>query len=245
MTLGRRSFVAAARSLGAVRGARRLALSACGRWRGRFLSGGGRRRTALMASLPATPRWRSWRRLSRAAALAAAWRSAASLPWRRLALSVRAGASRSATSAAAPRRRRSASSRSRRCAYCTSTHGCMCVPLGSPIRPRAPARPHPLLLGPAVGVCALRAPAGLCFGGSWGSALPPFDYALITFNRKALSKMRKESRPRAASLQCSTSQGAGTKHAIHFSCAPARSHTITANSKASARKQTTGTEGRG
>ena len=59
-------------TLGAVRSAQRLALSACGRWRGRFLSGGGRRRAALTAPLPAAPRWRSWRRLSRAAALAAA-----------------------------------------------------------------------------------------------------------------------------------------------------------------------------
>ena len=71
------------------RGASRSAAraSACGRWRGRVLSGGGRRRAALTAPLPAAPRWRSWRRLSRAAALAAARRSAAALPWRRLALS--------------------------------------------------------------------------------------------------------------------------------------------------------------
>ena len=89
VTLGRRSSAAAARSLGAVRSAQRLALSACGRWRGRFLSGGGRRRAALTAPLPAALRWRSWRRLSRAAALAAAWRSAAALPRRRLALSAR------------------------------------------------------------------------------------------------------------------------------------------------------------
>ena len=62
---------------------------------------------------------------------------------------------------------------------------------------------------------------------------------MIAFSRKALSKLRKESRPRAASLQCFTSQGAGTQHPIHFSCVPARSHTITvANSKASATKQT-------
>ena len=64
---------------------------------------------------------------------------------------------------------------------------------------------------------------------------------MITFSKKALSKLRKESRPRAASLKCSTSQGAGTQHPIHFSCAPARSHTITANSKASATRQTTST----
>ena len=51
---------------------RRLALSACGQWRSRFLSGGGRRRAALTAPLPAALRWRSWRRLGRAAALAAA-----------------------------------------------------------------------------------------------------------------------------------------------------------------------------
>ena len=43
----------------------------CGRWRGRFISGGGRRRAALTAPLRAAPRWRSWRRLSRAAASAA------------------------------------------------------------------------------------------------------------------------------------------------------------------------------
>ena len=40
---------------------------------------------------------------------------------------------------------------------------------------------------------------------------------LITFSKKALSKLRKESRPRAAGLQCFTSQGAGTQHPIHFS----------------------------
>ena len=62
MTLGRRSSVAAARSFGA-RGARLPTLSACGRWRGRFLSEGGRRRAALTAPLPAAPRWRSWRRI--------------------------------------------------------------------------------------------------------------------------------------------------------------------------------------
>ena len=55
---------------GAVRSARRLALAACGRWRGRFLSGGCRRRAALTAPLPAALRWRSWRRLGRAAVLA-------------------------------------------------------------------------------------------------------------------------------------------------------------------------------
>ena len=41
--------MAAARYLGAVRSARRLSLSACSRWRGRFLSRGGRRRAALTA----------------------------------------------------------------------------------------------------------------------------------------------------------------------------------------------------
>jgi hypothetical protein len=61
---------------------------------------------------------------------------------------------------------------------------------------------------------------------------------LIALSEKALSKLRKESRSRAASLQCFTSQGAGTQHPIHFNCARARSHTITANSKASATKQT-------
>ena len=64
-----------------------------------------------------------------------------------------------------------------------------------------------------------------------------FDYALFAFSKKALSKLRKESRPRAASLQCSISQGAGTQHPVHFSCAPARSNTITANSEASATKK--------
>ena len=47
--LGRRSSAVAACSLGAVCSAERLALSACGRWRGRFLPGGGRRRVALAA----------------------------------------------------------------------------------------------------------------------------------------------------------------------------------------------------
>ena len=91
MTLGRRFSVAAARSLGApVRRTRQLALSACG-------SGGGRRRATLTAPLPAAPCWRSWRRLNRVATLAAAWRSAAALPWRRLALTahVALGGSRS------------------------------------------------------------------------------------------------------------------------------------------------------
>jgi len=117
---GRRRAALAA-TLGTVRSARRLALSACGRRCGRFLwgqwpsrgargaatcgaalallalasscrraSGGetaralsyGRRcgrflwssgrRAALAAPLPVAPRWRSWRRLGRAAALAAA-----------------------------------------------------------------------------------------------------------------------------------------------------------------------------
>ena len=77
VTLGRRSSAAAARSLARAlgpygAGRRRLALSACGQWRGRFLSGGGRRRAALTAPLPAALRWRSWRRLGRAAAPAAA-----------------------------------------------------------------------------------------------------------------------------------------------------------------------------
>ena len=40
-------------ALGAVRNVQRLALSASGRWRGRFLSGGGRRRAALTVPLPA------------------------------------------------------------------------------------------------------------------------------------------------------------------------------------------------
>ena len=45
-------FAAAACSLGAVRSAQRFALSACGRWRGRFLSGGSHRRAASTAPLP-------------------------------------------------------------------------------------------------------------------------------------------------------------------------------------------------
>ena len=65
-----------------------------------------------------------------------------------------------------------------------------------------------------------------------------FDCALIAFSKKAPNKLSKQSRPRAASLQCFTSQGAGTQHPIHFRCAPAHSHTITANSKASAARQT-------
>ena len=68
-------------------------LFACGHWRGRFLYGGGRCRTtltaplpaALTAQLPSALHWGSWRRLARAATLAAAWRSAAALPWQRLA----------------------------------------------------------------------------------------------------------------------------------------------------------------
>ena len=46
-------------------------------------------------------------------------------------------------------------------------------------------------------------------------------------SKNALSKLRKESRPRATGLQCFTSQGAGTQHLMHFNCAPARSHTTT------------------
>ena len=87
-SLGRRSFVTAARSYSA-RSARRLALSACGRWRGRLVSGGSRRCAVLMAPLPAAQRWRSLRRLSRAAAFAAASSSAAALTRRRLALLAR------------------------------------------------------------------------------------------------------------------------------------------------------------
>ena len=91
MTLGRRTSMGAARLLSAVRSARRLALSACGHWRGRFLSGGGRRRAALTAPLPVAPRRHSsWCQLSRAAALTAGWHSAAALPRRRLALSAHA-----------------------------------------------------------------------------------------------------------------------------------------------------------
>ena len=97
VALGRHSSVVVARFLGAVRSVRRLAPSACGRWRGRFLSGRGRRRTtttvllptALTAPLAAAPRWRSWRRLGRAAARAAARRSASALPQRQVALSTR------------------------------------------------------------------------------------------------------------------------------------------------------------
>ena len=59
MALSRRSSAVTARFLSAVRSAQRLAVSACGRRRSRSLSGGDRRRTALTAPLPATPRWRS------------------------------------------------------------------------------------------------------------------------------------------------------------------------------------------
>ena len=59
-------------------------------------------------------------------------------------------ASRSAMSAAAPRRRRSASSRSSRGARCASARGCARAHLGSPIRPCAPARLNSSILGPAV-----------------------------------------------------------------------------------------------
>ena len=52
-------------------------------------SWGGRRREALTAPRPAAPRWRSSRQLGSVAALAAAWCSAAALPRRQLALSVR------------------------------------------------------------------------------------------------------------------------------------------------------------
>ena len=72
LTLGRRPSATVARFLGAVRRARRLALSACGRRRGRFHSGDGRRCAALAGPLPAAPRWRSWRRVGRAATLTAA-----------------------------------------------------------------------------------------------------------------------------------------------------------------------------
>ena len=72
VALGRRSSAATCRSLDAVRRAQLLDLSACGRRRGRFFSGGGRRHAALTAPLHAAPRWRSWRRLNRAAAFAAA-----------------------------------------------------------------------------------------------------------------------------------------------------------------------------
>ena len=62
----------------------------------------------------------------------------------------------------------------------------------------------------------------------------------ITCNGQALRKRRrKKSRPCSASLRCCTSHGAGTQHSIHFSCVPARGHTITTNSKASVTKQTT------
>ena len=63
--LGRCSSASAARNPGADRVAWWLALSACGRWHGRFLTGGGRRSAALTAPVPAAPRSRSYRRLSR------------------------------------------------------------------------------------------------------------------------------------------------------------------------------------
>ena len=82
-------FRGGGRSLGVVHSAQRLALSAYGRRHGGLHAGGGRRRAALTAPLPMAPRWRSWRRLGRAAALAAACRLAAALPWRCLALYAR------------------------------------------------------------------------------------------------------------------------------------------------------------
>ena len=77
-------LVAAARFLSTVRITRWLELSACGPWRDRFLSGGGRCRPALSAPLPAVltallpsaPHWSSWRRHARDAMLAAACCSA-------------------------------------------------------------------------------------------------------------------------------------------------------------------------
>ena len=86
---------AASRSVAASPQRRRLTLMACARslWSSArcFLSGlwagSGRCRATLATPLRAAPRWRSWRRLGRAAALAVAWRSAAALPRRPLALS--------------------------------------------------------------------------------------------------------------------------------------------------------------
>ena len=89
----------------------------------------------------------------------------------------------------------------------------------------------------ALSISHLHSVAPKKHNGGTGNAGLRFDCALITCNRKALNRLRKENRPRAASLQCFTSQGAGTQHPMHFSCAPARSHTITANSKASATRQ--------
>ena len=66
------------------------------------------------------------------------------------------------------------------------------------------------------------------------------DYAwlrLITCNQKALSKLRKESRPCSAISKMTMQhmrQALGRDLHRHFSLAPARSHTITASSKASA-----------
>ena len=72
VALGRRSSVAAARSLSAVRSARYRAISTRGRLRGHFFYWGGRRRTSLTAPLPAAPRWHFSRRLGRVASLPAA-----------------------------------------------------------------------------------------------------------------------------------------------------------------------------
>ena len=69
--------------------ARRLAPSSYGRRRGRFLPEGGRRCAALPVPLPAAPCWYSWCQFGRVAAAAVTWRSAAALPWRRLALPAR------------------------------------------------------------------------------------------------------------------------------------------------------------
>ena len=88
VTLGRRSAVAAARSLGAP-SARRLALSACGRWRGPLWVRSPSRRSRGAAAYGAALALLVSR--GRAAALAAAWRSAAAPSRRQLALSACCG----------------------------------------------------------------------------------------------------------------------------------------------------------
>ena len=87
---------------------------------------------------------------------------------------------------------------------------------------------------PALPTCRQRPPRGQVRLEGWQNVVTGaserlvtnFDYALIMCSKQALSGLRKESRPRTASLQCFTSQGAGTQHPIHFSCASARSHAL-------------------
>ena len=156
--VGRRGSAAASLALGPAQRDQQCAFSACGRRCGGVVSLDGRRRVALAAPClrrrargrraGAIVQPRARRRLARPPRL----RGGGSRPWlcaawrQRVTFSCYGGcASRSATSAAALRRYRSASSQSPRRTRCVSTRGCARAPLGSPIRPRAPARPHPPL----------------------------------------------------------------------------------------------------